>query len=52
MLKVLLIIVCVFMALFLLSLIIYFFNLDMKLMVRIGPILNKHYDKIKRDRRL
>lgn len=52
MLKVLLIILLVFIALFLLSLVIYFFNLDMKLMAKIGPILNKHYDKIKRDKRL
>jgi flagellar basal body-associated protein FliL len=52
MLKVLLIIVCVLVVLFLISLVIYFFNLDMKLMVKIGPILNNHYDKIKRDRRL
>jgi len=52
MLKVLLIIVCVLVALFLFSLVIYFFNLDMKLLVKIGPILSKHYDKIKRDLRL
>lgn len=52
MLKFLLIIVCILAALFLLSMVIYFFNLDMKLMCKIGPILNKHYDKIKRDRRL
>lgn len=52
MLKVLFIIVCVLLALFLLSMLIYFFNLDMKLMVKIEPILNRHYDKIKRDRRL
>lgn len=52
MLKVLFIIICILVALFLLNLVIYFFNLDMKLMSKIGPILNKHYDKIKRDRRL
>lgn len=52
MLKVLIIIACVLVALFTISLVIYFFNLDMKLMAKIGPILNKHYDKIKRDRRL
>lgn len=52
MIKVLLIIICLLAALFLLSLIIYFLNLDMKLMTKIAPILNRHYDKIKRDRRL
>jgi flagellar basal body-associated protein FliL len=52
MLKILLIIICVLVTLFTLSIIIYFFNLDMKLMVKIGPILNKHYDKINRDKRL
>lgn len=52
MLKVLLIIVHVLVALFSLSLVIYFFNVEMKVMARVGPILNKHYDKIKRDRRL
>jgi len=49
-LKILLILVCVLVILFLLSLLIYFFNLDMKLMTVIGPILNKHYDRIKRNR--
>lgn len=31
---------------------VYFFNLDMKLMALIEPILTKHYDRIKRDRHL
>lgn len=52
MLKGLLIIACVLVVLFLLSLVIYFFNLDMKMMTKMTPILNKHYDKIKRDRHL
>ena len=52
MLKILLIIVCVLAALFLLSMIIYFLNLDMKLMAKVRPILFKHYDRIKRDKRL
>lgn len=47
-LKILLIAVIVFAALFLLSLVVYFFNLDMKLISKIAPILNKHYDKIKK----
>lgn len=52
MLKVLLIIAIVFVVLFVLSLIVYFFNLDMKLTSAIQPLLQKHYDKIKRDRKL
>lgn len=32
---------------FLLSLVIYFFNLDMKAVAKIQPILDKHYDRIK-----
>ncbi|MBR1622763.1 MAG: hypothetical protein IJ675_02475 [Pseudobutyrivibrio sp.] len=52
MLKVLLIIAIVLICLFLLSLIVYFFNLDMKLTSAIQPLLQKHYDKIKRDRKI
>lgn len=51
-LKVLLIIAIVIAALFVLSLIVYFFNLDMKLTSAIQPLLEKHYDKIKRERKL
>ena len=32
--------------------IVYFFNLDMKLTSKMYPILMKHYDKRKRDRRI
>ena len=52
MLKVLAIIAIVIIALFLLSIIVYFFNLDMKLTSAIQPLLQKHYDKIKRDRKI
>ena len=45
MLKVLLIIWAVFVCLFLLSLIVYFFNLDMKLAAAMIPIMNKIYDR-------
>ncbi len=38
--------------LFIASLFIYFFNLDMKTMTIIEPILNRHYDRIKRDRKI
>ena len=49
-LKVVLIIVCVVVALFLLSLLVFFFNLDMKMAAKRGDLLAPHYDKIKRDR--
>lgn len=39
-------------ALFVLTFVVYFFNLDMKLTAALEPILLKHYDKIKRDRHL
>ena len=51
-LKVLLIIAIIFVALFVLSLIVYFFNLDMKLTSALEPLLAKHYDKIKRNRKI
>lgn len=47
--KGLLIIICVFCGLFLLSMLVYFFNLDMKVAAKLAPILNKHYDNIERD---
>ena len=52
MLTVLLIVAIVMAVLFVLSLIVYFFNLDMKLTSAIQPLLEKHYDKIKRERKL
>ena len=52
MLKVLLIIAIILLCLFVLSLIVYFFNLDMKLTSAIQPLLEKHYDKIKRNRKI
>ncbi|MEA4939685.1 MAG: hypothetical protein VB091_08885 [Christensenella sp.] len=51
-LKVLLIIAIVLAALFALSLIVYFFNLDMKLSSLMPPILTKHYDRMKRQKRV
>lgn len=50
--KVLLIIAIVLAALFVLSLILYFFNLDMKLSSLMPAILTKHYDRIKRKKRV
>lgn len=52
MVKVLGIIALVLVILWILSMIVYFFNLDMKLTSAIQPLLAKHYDKIKRDRKI
>lgn len=51
-LHVLLIIAIVLVALFLLTFIVYIFNLDMKLTSALFPIFDKHYDKVKRDKHL
>lgn len=51
-LHVLLIIAIVLVCLFVLSFIVYFFNLDMKLTTAIEPLMLKHYDKIERDTHL
>ena len=37
---------------FVVTFIVYFFNLDMKLTAMIEPFLLKHYDRIERDRHL
>lgn len=47
-LKVITIIAIVFLALFLLSMLIYFFNIDMKLAAKTQPIINKWYNRHKR----
>jgi hypothetical protein len=47
-LKTISIIAIVFLVLFFLSLIIYFFNLDMKLLSKMQPLINKWYDGHKR----
>ena len=51
-LKILGIVVIVIAVLFVLSFLVYFFNLDMKLTAALEPLFLKHYDKIKRDRHL
>lgn len=51
-LHILLIILIVLASLFVLSFIVYFFNLDMKLTSAIEPLMIKHYDKIDRDTHL
>lgn len=50
--KVLLIILCVILALFLLTFTIYFFNLDMKLIRFVYDKLQPHYDNLEKDRKL
>ncbi len=39
-------------ALFVLTFIVYFFNLDMKLIRKVYDFLGKHYDTMKRDKKL
>ena len=51
-LHVLLIIAIIIVCFFVLTFIVYFFNLDMKLLAVIEPLFLKHYDKIKRDKHL
>lgn len=48
---ILLTIAIVFAALFVLSFIIYFFNLDMKFVALVEPLLTKYYDKMKKDKK-
>lgn len=50
--KILLIIAVVIAALFVLTMIIYWFNLDTKLVKLLEKPMMKHYDNIKRDRRI
>lgn len=51
-LHVLLIIAIVFVCLWVLTMVVYFFNLDMKLLAVMEPLFLKHYDKVKRDKHL
>ena len=51
-LHVVLIFIIVFASLFVLSLIVYFFNLDMKLTTSLEPMFQKIYDKRKRVRKI
>lgn len=50
--SVVLIIAAVAVGLFLLTLVMYFFNLDMKAAAKLQPLFTRHYDRMKRDRRL
>ena len=50
--KALIIILCVILALFVLTFTVYFFNLDMKLVKVIYDKLQGHYDNLEKDRKL
>jgi hypothetical protein len=50
--EIILIILGVILALFVITFTIYFFNLDMKLIRKIYDLLGKHYDTMKRDKKL
>ncbi len=50
--NVVLIILGVILALFVVTFTIYFFNLDMKLIRKVYDWLQKHYDNMKRDKKL
>lgn len=52
MIKALIIIAIVLLCLFAVTFIIYFFNLDMKLVRFIYDKLGKHYDNLEKDRKL
>ncbi len=52
MLDIILIILAVILALFVITFAIYWFNLDMKLVRVIYDKLQKHYDTMKRDKKL
>ena len=50
--EVLFIILGVILALFVITFAIYWFNLDMKLIRKVYDLLGKHYDKMKKDKKL
>ncbi|MCF0130345.1 MAG: hypothetical protein HUJ71_01395 [Pseudobutyrivibrio sp.] len=47
--KVIAIIIVVF---FVLTFTVYIFNLDMKMLAKLKPLFMKHYDKIKKERKI
>lgn len=51
-LHVLLVLAIIFLVLFVLSMVVYMFNLDMKMLSALHPIFEKHYDKRKRNRKI
>jgi hypothetical protein len=50
--KALIIILIILAVLFVLSLLIFFFNLDMKFAAKFTPVMEKHYDRAKEKREL
>ena len=50
--EVLFIILGVILALFVITFAIYWFNLDMKLVRKVYDLLGKHYDTMKKDKKL
>lgn len=50
--KTLLILIAVLLGFFVLTFLVYFFNLDMKLMAAVHPFLLKLYERRKRNRKL
>lgn len=50
--KILMIIAIVIVAFFVLTFLIYWFNLDTKIVKKLEKPMNKHYDNIKRDRKI
>lgn len=48
--KIAIILMAVILGFFLLTMIIYFFNLDMKLASKLIPVMNKYYDHSKKKR--
>lgn len=52
MLKLILILLAIAVGFFVLTFVVYFFNLDMKMMAAVEPLLDKLYDRRKRDRKI
>lgn len=50
--EIILIVLAVILALFVITFAVYFFNLDMKLIRKVYVWLQKHYDNMKRDKKL
>ena len=50
--KIVLILAAIVIAFFVVTFGIYWFNLDSKLVKVLFPVMTKHYDNLKRDRRL
>jgi len=51
-LTILLVLAIIVVVFFVLTFVVYIFNLDMKLTAALFPLFDKHYDKVKRDKHL